>query len=45
MDMLKNIAHFKFVVSFFKIVKYVFTCEAWKSQVIVCMVNMMRGIY
>ncbi len=30
MDMLKNIEYFKFVVNFF-IVKYVFTCEAWKS--------------
>ncbi len=42
-DMLK-ILRIQICSLFIYIVKYVFTCETWKSQVIVCMVNMMRGI-
>ncbi len=45
MDMLKKYCTFQICSLFFLIVKYVLTCEAWKSQVIVYMVNMMRGIY
>jgi hypothetical protein len=41
----KKYCTFQICSSIFFIVKYIFAYEAWKSQVIVYMVNMMRGIY